>query len=280
MISRFPRDLPWFCAALVGLVVLAWLLGSTIAGSMVDGRPSSTAGLAFVFAPVFAAGAAVVGLLAGALLRGLVRVARPSRPPRSYRPLAWALLLVVPVLAALLGARTGGEEARRYEARAKPRILTTTEGVERQVVEPGVGAGSRAAEPIWGTSREGLPTLVGDETSGWFEGGGRRSSSIDLAALDYVTSADALALYRAGEPVAYAALINGRATGRRAVLVILSTDLRVLHSELVERWWRAQESALCVVPAGDGTASEDAFLGCRSTRAIRYRLVEEHGLGR
>jgi len=87
-----------------------------------------------------------------------------------------------------------------------------------------------------------------------------------------VTSAYLLPLLRDGAPHGYVALIDGRATGRRSVLAVLSPDLRVLHAELLERRGQLGDNLLCAQPAANPPSSEAALVTCAG-----YRWCNDQG---
>ena len=279
MITRLPTDLPRFLAAVVGLSFLAWGFASIWAEAAV-GRPSSTSALAYIFVPAWAGMLAAGGFVVGFVLRALVAgPAVRANPSRLNRGAALAILLVVPVLAAIHGLRG----ISRTEADARPRVLSSTPLVVREVVESRSPAGSQPAVLIWeysdgahsDSARKDLPTISFSGLSATFAFAGLRSEVLELPALDYVTSAYLLPLGHEGATRAYVAVINGRATGRRSVVAVLSADLRVLHAELVERWWQLSDNPLWAESSGREPSFERAILGCAGNRMITFRLNEQ-----
>jgi hypothetical protein len=276
-LKRLPADLPWLLGAAAGSSFLSWGFGSIFAEQAI-GRPSSTSSLACIFIPfwgvVFAAGGFVVGLV----LRGLVSDrAVPPRPSPAYCTALLGGLVVVSALAAMHGVRG----VRRLEEDARPRVLSSSPGIDREILgSASWPARVRPAEVVWisradqrpVTPDRSLPTITFGGLSASFQLGHWRSIALDLPGLSYVTSAYIVPLMRGGSPQGYAAVINGRATGRRSVIAVLSGDLRLLYAELVERWWQLDDVPLFAEVGDKDVMPEAAIVGRVGDRAIRFRL--------
>ena len=114
---------------------------------------------------------------------------------------------------------------------------------------------SRPAHLIWDAFAGGAPATVSAELP-----------RLNFSGLNaYVTSAYIMSLGHGKQDRAYAAVINGRATGGRALLLVLSTDLRVLHMELAERTWHLRENPLFARSSATETG-EYAVVAGRVTR--------------
>jgi hypothetical protein len=278
MITRFPKDLPRYVAAVVGLSFLAWGSASLWSEAAI-GRPSSTSGLAYIFIPIWAAVLSAAGFIVGLALRALAaRLPIGSHPSRITRGLALAILLAVPALAAIHG-RQG---VRHIEAAAQPRVLISSALVIRDTVPSRYPVGSRPAVLIWdqvsGVPRDSvthdLPTVCFDCSSATFVFRGQRSEPLQLPALDYVTSAYLLPLRSDGSVRGYVVVINGRATGRRSVVAVLSPDLHVLHSELLARWWPLEHNPLWAESSEREPSFEVAGVGRAGDGTILLRFNE------
>lgn len=276
MITRFPTDLPRLLGAVVGLSVLANGAASLITNEAI-GRLSSTASIGYVTVPAAAMVFGGLAFGAGAILRVLFRSPNGvQRTPVLYRIAALALLLGAPILSARAGVAT----VRRIEAEAEPRVLVTSPRVVREVPEPTASSGPmRAAGKVEDLySRKpprppaGMPALILIRTGAVLQAGARVSETVPLPGLDYVTSGYVVAL-RSGDAVeAFVTVINGRATGRRAVIAVLSPELKVLYAELVERWWCFNDTPLWAEAERADGLHEAAIVGCKSSEKIRFRL--------
>ena len=104
--------------------------------------------------------------------------------------------------------------------------------------------------------------MVMYESGIWFEWEGRRSETLRLPALDYVTKVHAIDLRREEAVLGFAVLIHGRATGHRSVIAILSADLQLMHSELFARGWGddIDGGMLFAEPLGGEDAKESALV--------------------
>jgi hypothetical protein len=281
MLNRHPTDLPRFLAALAGASLLAWGFAAIAAEASI-GRPSSTAGLAYIFIPAWAAmlafGGFVIGLIVRAVLPG-----EPRRTTPVVRGAAWVILASVPLFAAWQGyamVEADEEQARPRVSVSSPRVARTIIPVSARpaVCRPSELIRVRDASPAPDRASNDRPLLVLDGLSATFELGGRRSAPVPLSALDYLTSAYLLSLDSQAGTQAYVTVINGRATGRRSVVAVLSRDLEVLHTELVERSWQLVDNPLCAEESeGSGTATAlltcAGYRYCASENGIRFRLA-------
>lgn len=268
MLMRYRQDLPLLLAAVFGLSFAAWGFAAMFAEGTF-GRPSSTAGLGLIVIPlwavVFAGGGWVVGIILRTLL-GSPEVAETR--PNGARTWTIILLIGAPML---VSAIYGVSAVWRDEIAAQPHVLLTTALVERRGSEATTSQNTRAGHLVFDLLEpprdvpKDLPVFTLNGRTAAFTREGRRSASIDLAGLDYVTSVYLVAL--GPETVAhwYVAVINGRATGHRSVVVALSPDLRVLHAELVERSWQVHDNPL----AG---SSELALVGIPGRAVMTFRL--------
>ena len=219
------------------------------------------------------------GFIVGLAVRALVtRLPVGPHPSRITRGLASAILLAVPALAAIHG-RQG---VRHIEAAAQPRVLISSALVIRDTRTPRYSVGSRPAVLIWdhasGVPRDSvthdLPTVYFDRLSARFVFRGQRSEPLQLPALDYVTSAYLLPLRSEGSVRGYVVVINGRATGRRSVVAVLSADLHVLHSELLARWWPLEHNPLWAESSEREPSFEVARVGRAHDATILLRFDE------
>jgi hypothetical protein len=289
MLTRFPTHLPRLLAALAGLCFLAFAVAGMQAVQGI-GRPSSTASLGYVFAPIVAAAFAAGGYIVGFALRALLlRLGVRERSAAGYRVVPVAILIAGPVLAGMQGASRAVSRVRQREASARPRVLVSTPSVAWQAdaawVPDDARRGVRRGVLVWAadeswldTAGRHLPASAGDGRGGaWFTLDGRRSAALNVSALDNVRGVYVLPLGEERAPRAYVAVLNGRATGRRSLVVVLAPDMRVLHAELVERWWRGPDVPLCADSAASPTAPDAAIIGgCDTDSPGRGRRLQLH----
>jgi hypothetical protein len=273
LMSRFPRDLPAFLAVLAGL----WISALTCVVVWAPfGRSSSTSGLAYltlsVTVPVFAAG----GYYLGVLLRRLLWPDWATRESRR-RPLLAGLGLLGAIASA---AALGIADVREREEAARPRILDTTSAVDR-IVRTDAGLGTtRAGQLLWewpdrshALGLGGKPVALDVQPSSvTLHTPSARSVPLDTSDLGYVDGAYGVVLHSGTGREWLVVVISGRATGRRAIVAVLSDSLQLLHLELLERCWRLDEiPVVASVPAaGD---DELAVLPRTCSGAIAFRLL-------
>jgi hypothetical protein len=186
------------------------------------------------------------------------------------------------VVAVGCGALLGVFGARRSEAHARPRILIESPAVERvslplsiaHVSTPGTALWSGSSEPparIALIGRPGVLEIAGLIAS--FVGESGERSVVSLDPLNYVTRVDAVAGSSGGRAGWTVVAITGRATSRRLLIVVLSPDAKVSHSELLERCWPLDQAPLEKWSLQDGKGSELAVVpeGCEGPIGFRIR---------
>lgn len=273
MLRRLPRDLPLFGALLLGLSLLAF--GYTaMRVELVIGRPSSTAGLAHIFIPIWGVLAATVGLVLGLIARAIWRRAKgPAEPDKR----TWALLITL-AGAIVVSAGAGAFDVVRYEQQAKPQIRFDS-GLLVREVRPDFERTLRTStvlydsdhEPTalsWGSNRsellfDGDSVVLRDAVSG-------KNVAFDIPALDYITRVDAVPISIAhGRPM-LALTISGRATGRRAVIAVIDGDYKVIFEEQVERFWELRDTPI-EVRIRPAATEEYVVIGPRCDKSLILR---------
>jgi hypothetical protein len=274
MLTHIPRDIPLFLAVAAGLGLVTY--GFTELNT--TARPSSTSALAYFFIPlwslVFASVAFAVGLA--------VRVAwRRISPEKQVSTRYWWVLPSSLVIVLISTASFGVFRAVHAEKEAQPAVLVDSGRLER-VYTANVEGRIREAtlvfhdkKPpvpiVWGSNSSEL--VVGDSQAQIRDHASSRKAVVSTAALDYITQVHAvpIALAQYTQP-GLAIVITGRATGRRAVLVVLAPDYEVLLEERLVRFWDLQSIALEV--RTDHVNGDEAIVvgpGCEKSLAIRSR---------
>jgi hypothetical protein len=207
------------------------------------------------------------GFVLGLVFRTLAFAPGPEKAGSSAARLwPFVILIGAPIVAAIWGV----SDVRRAEAAAQPRVLYTNGQVERLVTSPGPATDGergrmtfdRFASPSPDAAK-GLPAF--DRSTGSFVRGERGSPAVDLTPLNYVTSVYLIGVGPESPSQWSVAVINGRGTGRRSMVVVLDGDLGVAHSELVGHAWQLHENPLA--------ASSDAvFVGNPGKAGIVLRL--------
>jgi hypothetical protein len=103
----------------------------------------------------------------------------------------------------------------------------------------------------------------------------KREVVISTSALDYITKIDAVPLFTKteNEPL-LAVVISGRATGRRAVVLVIAPDYDTVLEERLYRFWELDQTAL-EIRKEQLTGSENIVIGpgCDKSLVIRRRAA-------
>lgn len=272
--TRVPRDIPLFLALAAGLGLAVY--GFT--ELHMTARPSSTAGLAYLFIPFWSIVVAGAAFLLGLVVRAAWKRFFPEQ--RDSKHFWWvlpSLLGFVLVAASLLGRF----DAIETETAAQPAVLVDAGKLERVFV-PNEDIRIREGKLLYKYDKTPENIVWGPNTSEFVIGDGQvqvrdRSGSrkviISTAALDYVTQAHAvpIALAQYTQP-GLAVVIAGRATGRRAIVLVLAPDYQVLLEERLYRFWELRSPAV-EVRADQATKGEAIVVGpgCEKSLVIRSR---------
>jgi hypothetical protein len=273
MLRQLPKDLPLFGALLFGLSLVAF--GYTaMRVELLIGRPSSTAGLGYIFIPIWGALAAIVGLVLGFVARAIWRRASGPVGPEKR---TWALIVTL-ASAIIVSAGAGALDVVRYEQQAKPQIRFDS-GLLIREFRPDPERTLRASTVLydadhkptalsWGSNRsellfDGERVVLHDAVSG-------KNVAFNIPALDYVTRVDAVPMsVTHGHPL-LAITISGRATGRRAVIAVIDGDYKVLFEEQVERFWELRDASI-EIRIRPAATEEYVVIGPRCDKSLILR---------
>jgi len=276
MLTRVPRDIPLFLALAVGLGLAAF--GFT--ELHMDARPSSTAALAYLFIPFWAVALGGAAFLFGLAIRGVWKRIFPEQVgPEHNRWMLPVLLVIIVITAASLGAL----DAVRVEEAARPATLVDSGRLLRAFVanaDSRIREGKliyeieRIPEPIvWGANSSAL--IIGYDQVQLVDRANARKVKISTGALDYITQVHAvpIALSNYSQP-GLVLVIAGRATGRRAIVMVLGPSYEVLLEERLYRFWELS-SATVEVRANRATGEELVVVGpgCEKSLVIRSRRI-------
>lgn len=250
MLKRVPEDLPLFGALAGALGFVAY--GFT--GMFVEvfaGRPSSTASLGIIFIPIWAALFGFAGLLLGALVQTMWRRFKPTSPEIIAKGKGlWLALLAIVVGSSFWGAVS----VFIYEAESKPIVIidsgdlsastaTNTDIFIRKSIQLYAGSQTHQNNITWGQNEsqilvDGLNVKLNDR---------KRSIGANLKAsgLDYVNYVHSASFASSvNQNPVLVVVITGRATGDRALIVVLDENYRVLYQSRIERFWPIDRTPL------------------------------------
>ncbi len=213
------------------------------------GRPSSTSALGFFAIPIISL---LIGGAASVIAFG-VRLLWKITGLRVIFVEPWIIAVICGTLivAALI---LGVGNARRYELNSGPAIVVNR------------GAGKQIdVLPDWNISRSAATISYVDLAQETFEWGrnrtivrlkpnglsvrqeqGNQECVIPILGLDYVTSVHVAEFTALDSDPKLALLINGRATGHRAILAILSSNYEPFYIERMDRFWQLTDRPLAI----------------------------------
>ena len=248
MLRRVPQDLPVFGALAIGLSLAAFGLTAYFVEGAI-GRPSSTSSLALIFIPIWAILGALLGFALGLIGRAIwLRVRVPAEPPRR----TWWLPVALGGLVAV-STGTGALGVIKAEQEARPRVRTDVGALSREFRAdsqtlirdsiPLLSQDNNTKSIAWG--RNTSEVLVDDGSVLIRDTANGKSIEVATGALDYIRRVDAAHLVEklGGSPM-LAVTISGRATGRRAVIVVIDEDYRRLFEEQVIRFWELSQTPI------------------------------------
>jgi hypothetical protein len=248
VLSRFPNDLPTFggLASALGFLAFGY---TALYFEMHFGRPSSTFGLGYLFVPIWALLYGALGFAAGALIRFIWRRAHaPEESASRTRGLQISLCAVV-----LLAALYGAAGVFINETQSQPAIV-----IDHGIVANSIAADSnpvvRLATQVMGRDEIAQSVTWGRNDSAILIDGlrvqfneRRRSPFVDLDAtgLDYLNRIHVAPLFVRGKVEPFlVVVIAGRATGRRALVTVLSPEYQIVFQQRAERFWELTSPSL------------------------------------
>lgn len=247
ILTRIPKDIPIATALACGFGLLSFGFTSLF----MDPRPSSTAGLGMVFIPIWSLVAGVGGYALGLIVRALWNhLALTFTNTRAQRWILPVLLVLVVSGASLFG----WVEVIKVEAEAKPAVILDRGILDRQFV-PNGDVFMRSSIELYNYDRAPQAISWGRNNSEVLIGNSevrirdtripKREVVISTSTLDYITKINAVPLFTKGdnEPL-LAVVICGRATGRRAIVLVISPDYSALLEERVYRFWQLDQIAI------------------------------------
>lgn len=273
MLSRFPNDLPTFggLACAFGFLAFGY---TALYVEMHFGRPSSTFGLGYLFVPIWAVIYGAFGFTAGALIRIIWRRTHPETADGANRTRGLQLSLVAVILVASL---YGAVRVFINETQSQPAIV-----VDAGIIGHDMAANSdptvRGATQVFGRDETTQAISWGRNDSAILIDGlrvqfndRRRSPFVDLDAtgLDYVNQVHVAPLYVRGtvEPF-LVVVIAGRATGRRALVTVLSPEYQMVFQQRVERFWELASPTPLEIRRDATTGAEIAVVGPDCTKSL------------
>ena len=278
MLTHIPRDIPVFFALAAGLGLATFgfaELNSTA-------RPSSTSALVYVFLPIWSLVFAGLAFAVGVGIRAAWwRFFPETQLTDRYRWVLPSLLSILLVTAAACGVF----HAVQTEKEAQAAVLVDSGKLER-VAATHIKGLVRAATPVDLDKQASAPIVWGSNVSEFIVGNSQaqlrdRASShqvvVSITALNYITGVHAVPITLAQHaPPGLAVIMTGRATGGRALLIVLGPDYEVLLEERLVRFWDLKSHPLEV--RTDLTSGDEAIVvgpGCAESFGLRSRKAAQ-----
>ncbi|MDO8446499.1 MAG: hypothetical protein Q7T53_10440 [Deltaproteobacteria bacterium] len=251
MFTRFPKQLPLFLALIAGLAPIAFFWGGMFY-EIKYGRPSSTSSIGFIIGPIYGLIVSGIGYLIGIVARSIwSKFTSSELSPLKVK--AWSFLIVA--LSITIPIFLGVSTVSKYIKGTEPAILHdvgvfrySTDTVPVSQIKPSakIFEAYKSSDSLkWGNNETRILVsdggyLIKDILNG-------KSCALPFSGLDYVTRVYGVPLRSANEahPV-LALVITGRATGRRAVLAVVSKDYELLYAERIDRFWPLDMNPLAV----------------------------------
>jgi hypothetical protein len=273
MLRDLPDDLPLFGALLFGLSLVVF--GYTgMYTEMAIGRPSSTAGIAFFFIPIWGVFAAAAGLVLGFIVRAVWR--RLTELERR----TWILPAILSC-AVVASAGAGAFGVIRYEREAQPAVRVAS-GLLIREFRGDLGKAARSSTTLYDSdgksagiswARNDSELRLTDDRVIFRDTVSGKQAEFSNSALDYVTRVDAVSLSAPRGRALLAIVISGRATGRRAIVAVIDDSYGVVFEERVERFWGLAETPLEIREAASA-AGEYVVVAPFSNRSLILRPKE------
>ncbi len=229
---------------------------------------ASFAGLIFLILPIYSLVASVIAFYLSLAIRFVWLIwRRHALVQPENRQLKWWILPGLLVLIVAGASLFGALEAVRTENAARPAVLIDAGKLQRIFVSNNAAVPVRkgkllfrygkAPEPItWGLNTSEF--IISDNQIQIRDQTNSQQVTFSTTALDYINEVHAVPVWFAeySQPL-LAVVVAGRATGRRAIIVVVSPDYDVLLEERIQRFWKINSNTIVDVqkdPSGKGEA--------------------------
>lgn len=252
MFHYFPKQLPWFVALIFGIIPISYIW-SGLFFEISFGRPSSTSGVGFIVALIYSLILSFVGYLIGKLIKAIwikLKIFEPAPVSAKFSSLfILILLIIIPVYFSI--TRTAN-----YIKKTEPAILADS-GILKYLIKTQSAQKIRDSTLLYDNINRIFNTIKWNNNESKIlesEGGCSikdsvtgKTLSLPITGLDYITNIYGSQFDSKHKNNSLLALvISGRATGRRSIFLIISSDYKILYSERFDRSWKLQDNPLAV----------------------------------
>ncbi|MCP4491825.1 MAG: hypothetical protein GY820_31640 [Gammaproteobacteria bacterium] len=242
------KSLPYTFALVSGVFVASYMFTGMFAESSI-GRPSSTAALGFIFAPIYTLIVAFIGFIIGIIPRFFLkkRGDKDLVKKSSY-------LIKIAIITILIGAISGGIAVKQvidYEAYNSPHLLSNKANfIKTMYSENDIPSISNKAKLVWEYDNTNigpftwnqlsLTPKVHNSTQLLISSDDQNALSYNFNGYTYVTEVSLLPINNTDNSSYLAVLVRLRATSFRSMLLIYDNKFNLVYEELLDRCGRKQ----------------------------------------
>jgi len=240
------------------------------------GRPSSTASIGYIFAPIYAG---IVGLI-GVGVGFIVRAALKGRGERDQvkRSKFYLVILSILILSSWVASNIATQGVVAFEEFSKPKLISNKSNfLKTQGAVDVTPSAERYAELVWDYekgSRDsflwgGVETQIGvkNDTVMGIQLSDAPPIEYDVRNYSYITEISAIKYSAiAGEANYLVVLVKLRATSSRSLLLIYDQKHELVYEELLERCGRIQYMGVA-----DGIEGEEVIVSICSPFSLTAR---------
>ena len=246
---RIPNHLPLAFGLTIGFSFAFYGMGALFY-EMKFGRPSSTAAIALFTIPIISIVIGILGCLIAVVARFLWQIA-------GFRVVAVNNFVAASACLVIIGTALGIGivGAKRQEASTRPAILVNSglvqeiaAGNDQMIIRPADivfnTLGNIHTKVEWGGNSSVLYQMPNGLSVQQINGDKR--CIVPTEGLDYITRVYAVHRASTDSRSTLALIIDGRATGKRAMLAVISADYKLLYAERLARFWNYFKCPLAI----------------------------------
>lgn len=246
--ASIARSFPLTISALFGFSLASYILTGMFT-EIAIGRPSSTAGIGLLFAPIYSLMFAGIGALTGLFLRPFMLM-RGERDAINKSVLSRNRLILIISTSVVTGV-IAALQVVAHEKQNTPQILSNTANfTTQQHTEKSIPSVNIKPVPVWNFGNTNIvPTeWLGDTVEFNVANSSNMSlllnnttqSSYDFSGYSYVTQISTIPLVSSTNTDFLAVLVRLRATSRRSMLLIYDKHYNLVYERLLDRCGRNQ----------------------------------------
>ncbi len=242
------KSMPNTFAIVSGVFVASYMFTGMFAESII-GRPSSTAALGLIFAPIYALIVASIGFIVGLIPMFFLK-RRGEKDIVNKYPYLIKIAIITIILGAL-SAATAVKQVIDYEEFNSPHLLSNKANFNKTMYsESDIPSVTKNAELSWAYdntnmgplkwNQMNLTTKVHNSTQLLISNDNKTAIAYNFEGYTYITEVSLLPINNT-ENISYlTVLVRLRATSFRSMLLIYDQDFNLVYEELLDRCGRKQ----------------------------------------